>query len=296
MKSKSCLPGACIFGALAFVIRLTQYIISIDENGFYRNDTLSLVLNIALIATLCLGTLWCLICGFGGKKKQPPFENLFQKDDTVPFYFGLLGVLAVADGLFRLWQSGLNIRQLTDIQLGHIAALFCLLGGIIWILLSFFSVQGKSIGLWAILPVLHLSFVILDYFWQTYKFIHVSEYILTTLGLCAALLFVLALMKPAGGGTSTGQRICSTAGLVIVFSFGALLPMLPVTLIHRLRWQDLALFLSGAFYLLLAIHTLRQLSHLPADQPAPQEERPDLSALYEYLSDLPEVDDEAEQE
>lgn len=284
MKIKSCLTGASIFGILAGIVRLAQYIFTIDDKGFYKPGLLSMGLNLGLIVLLALGTLWILICGFGGAKKEASFAPLFEKSGAGHTYFWLLGILTLAQGIFSFLFAA-------D-RAGKLLGILGLAAGILWILLERISMKGKSLGLLAALPVLHLCGVILSYFWQTYKYIHISEYILTTLALCALLLFLLALLKPAANGETTRQRLCATAGLAIIFSCAVLLPAFPFALLRGITFQSIFFFLSGLFYLLLAILVLRRLSTLPKEEPTEELHAPDLSALNEFLSNLPEVDEE----
>lgn len=295
MKTKSCLQGATIFGGAALILRLTQYILTIDEQGYYKRGLLADILGYGLIALLTLGTLWILICGFGGKKREVDFPALLGESTLAQICFLGLSALAILDGFRRLYPLIPTLRANPD-YFGLIVAALCILGGIGWILVAFRSANGNCGLLNGLLPVLHLCAVLLDYFWTTYKYIHISEYILMTLGLAAVLLFVLAIMKPAGDGASTGHRICATAGLTVIFCGVAFLPQLVITLQRGIYLQDLIFFFSGILYLILALLTLTRLPKLP---PAPIEEeedenRADLSALYEYLSDLPEVEEDEE--
>ena len=286
MKIKSCLAGATIFGIAAGILRLLQYFFTIDETGFFKAGILSSILNIGLIVALGLGTLWIVICGFGGKKRETEFGALFTKGSHRA-YFILLGLLAFADGMHRFFTF-------TD-QLNRVVAILGALAGIIWILLGDRAVNGKGFGLFAAIPILQLGGVILSYFWQTYKYIHNSEYILLTLGLCAFLLFIMALLKPAADGFSTRQRLCATAGLSVIFSWGAFLPVMIGQLLKGFRaltFSELHFFLLASVLLPLAIYILKRLSQLPKEELAKEVPAPDLSHLNEFLSNLPEIDDE----
>lgn len=289
MKTKSCLSGAGVIGALAGLTRLAQYILTIGKDGYYTAGLLSSILNYLLIGLLVLGTLWILFCGFGGKKREIAFAPLFDRSAYAALCFWALGLIAFADGGMRLLKA--------DTRLGLLVGIACLLGGLGWILLERLALRGKGIGLLAALPALHLAAILLDYFWATHKYIHVSEYALTTLALGTLMLFTFTVNKPAAGGGSTGQRICATAGLAMIMSASTLLPLLPAFYLQGLQketmWQNGVLFLIGLFQLILACITLKRLSKLPPEQPKEQEPAgPDLSALEEYLSDLPEVEDE----
>lgn len=286
MKIKSCLAGATIFGIAAGVLRLLQYFFTIDEAGFFKMGILSTLLNVGLIVALGLGTLWIVVCGFGGKKRETEFGALFTKKSHRT-YFILLGLLAFADGVHRF-------LTLTD-RLNRIVAVLGIIAAILWIILGDRAVKGRTLGLFAALPILHLCGMILSYFWQTYKYIHNSEYILLTLGLCAFLLFILALLKPAADGFSTRQRLCATAGLSVIFSWGVFLPVMVGQFLKGFRtltFSELHFFLLALVLLPLAIYILKRLSQLPKEEPVEEVAAPDLSHLNEFLSNLPEIDDE----
>ena len=285
MKIKSCLAGATFFGIVAGILRLLQYFFTIDENGFFKLGLLSTLLNVGLVIALGLGTLWIVICGFGGKKRETEFGSLFTKKSHRT-YFILLGLLALADGFYRFFS-------IAD-RLNRIVAILGLVAGIVWFLLGDRAVKGKTLGILAALPILHLGGMILSYFWQTYKYIHNSEYILLTLGLCGYLLFILALLKPAADGYSTRQRLCATAGLSVIFSWGAFLPVLIGQMLKGFQattFTELHFFLLGLVIYPLAIYILKRLSQLPKEDPIEEISAPDLSHLNEFLSDLPELDD-----
>ncbi len=288
MKSKSCLSGATVLGILAGLTRLAQYIFTIGKDGYYISGLLSSILNYTLIGLLVLGVAWILFCGFGGKKREISFAPLYNRSAYAGLCFWLLGGLALADGAMRLIQA--------QERLEYIVAALCLLGGVGWILLERLSFRGKSLGLLAALPTMHLAAVVLDYFWSTHKYIHVSEYALVTLALSALLLFTFSIHKPAADGASTGQRICATSGLAIILSCAGLIPLLPAFYLQGMPkdtlWSNGILFMTGLFHLILAVITLKRLSKLPPEQPKEEPPAPDLSALEEFLSDLPEIDDE----
>lgn len=286
MKIKSCLAGATIFGIAACILRLLQYFFTIDEAGFFKAGLLSALLNVGLIVALGLGTLWIIVCGFGGKKRETDFGALFTKKSHRT-YFILLSLLAFADGIYHFFTAADRLNRIVGI-LGVVA-------GVIWILLGNCAVKGKTLGLWAAIPILHLSGMILSYFWQTYKYIHNSEYILLTLGLCAFLLFILALLKPAADGSSTRQRLCATAGLSVIFSLGVFLPVMigqALKGFQTLSFSELHFFLMAVVLLPMAIYILKRLSQLPKEDPVQEISTPDLSHLNEFLSDLPEIEEE----
>lgn len=286
MKIKSCLAGATVFGIAAGVLRILQYILTIDESGFFKMGILSTVLNIALIVALGLGTLWIVICGFGGKKRETEFGALFTKKSQLG-YFILLSLLTFADSIHRFLTQ-------TD-RLNRIVAILGVAAGIVWIVLGSRAVKGKGLGLWAALPILHLGGMILSYFWQTYKYIHNSEYILLTLGLCGFLLFILALLKPAADGFSTRQRLCATAGLSIIFSWGVFLPVMVGQVLRgfqNVSFSEIHFFLMALVLHPLATYILKRLSQLPKEDIVEDVTAPDLSHLNEFLSDLPEIEEE----
>jgi hypothetical protein len=287
MKSKSCFEGALVFGILAGLARLAQYIFTIGKDGYYLPGLFSAILNYTLVGLLAIGTLWMLICGFGGKKREIDFCALFEKNTTARLCFWGLGLTNLADGAMRLIFAEIK----TDYLLGGL----CILTGILWFLIERLALSGKSLGLLAILPALHPAGIILEYFWATHKYIHVSEYAMVILSLCAILLFVFAILKPAAGGASTGQRICATAGLAFILCCAGLLPLLPAFYLQGMPketlWSNGVFFTTGLFYLILAGSTLKGLSNLPAPQPK-EEAAPDLSALNEFISNLPEIEEE----
>lgn len=290
MKTKSCLSGATVLGILAGLTRVTQYILTIGKDGYYLPSILSSILNYTLVGLLVLGAAWILFCGFGGKKREVSFAPLYNRSPYAALCFWALGLLAFADGALRLLNA--------EVRMDYILAAICLAGGLGWILLERLALRGKCPGLLSILPALHLGAWLLDYFWTTHKYIHVSEYALVILTLCALLLFAFAIIKPAGGGASTGQRICATAGLVIIMTCAGFLPMGPAFYLQGMNrdafFHNGLIFLTGLFYLILAILTLKRLSKLPPDPVAEEPASPDLSALESFLSDLPEVEDEEE--
>ena len=137
MKIKSCLAGATVFGIIAGILRLMQYIFTIDELGFFKLGILSTLLKVGLVIALGLGNLWIIVCGFGGKKRETDFGALFTKKGHLA-YFICLSLLAFADGAYKLLNA-------TD-QLNRIVGVLGIFAGIIWIILGARAVKGKTSG------------------------------------------------------------------------------------------------------------------------------------------------------
>lgn len=287
MKTKTCLIGALSIGLAAGVTRVMQYIFTIGPKGFYLHTPLADALSILLTALLALGVIWCLIYGFSGSKEEASFSAIFPAKNKSTFFFLVVGLQSLAG-------CALGIANYLDTKspLQLIVAALCLLGGIAWIVIDRKTAKGAPIGLIAALPVLHLGAVIIDYFWQTYKYIHVSAFTLALLGLCACILLVLAMMKAAVGSACTLRRLGASAGLVIVFAFASFwVPLFGELYIENSMAENSYLFSFGMYLSVLAAQTLFGILRLPR-KPEEQPAEPDLSHLNEFLSNLPEVEEE----
>ena len=289
MKTKTCLIGALSIGLAAGVTRILQYIFTIGPKGFYLHTPLADALSIVLTALLALGVIWCLIYGFSGSKEEASYSALFPQNSNTKFHFFFFMA-----GLWSLFGCLSGITEYLDTKspLHLVVAALCLLGGIAWIIIDRKTVKGAPIGLIAALPVLHLGAVIIDYFWQTYKYIHVSTFTLALLGLCTCILLVLSLMKAAVGGACTLRRLGASAGLVIVFAFASFwVPLFGETFVENTMVESDSLFYLGMFLSSVAFQTLYAIIRLPKKQQELPAE-PDLSHLNEFLSNLPEVEEE----
>ena len=289
MKTKTCLIGALSIGLAAGVTRILQYIFTIGPNGFYLHTPLADVLSIVLTALLAVGVIWCLIYGFSGSKEGASYSAILLTNpkNKFNFFFIMVGVYSFSGCLHGI---GNYLDTKSPLQL--VVAALCLLGGIAWIIIDRKTVKGAPIGLIAVLPVVHLGAMIIDYFWQTYKYIHVSTFTLALLGLCTYLLLVLSLMKTAVGGACTLRRLGASAGLVIVFAFASFwIPLFGETFVENTMVESDSHFYFGIYLSGLAFQTLYGIIRLPKKQEE-QPAEPDLSHLDEYLSNLPEVEEE----
>lgn len=275
MKIKQGFYGAVAIGGAAGVLRVLQYIFTIDSEGYYQSGPLSDFFSGMLIGILAAGVLWCLYSGW--KKKEPlSFESLFTGKLLEKICFAVLGIAAVIDGIWRLASAGGK-------GILVIAALLIIAGGAAWILLA---VKGTACpAALGILPVLQLIAMILLYFWETYKFIQVSEYALVTFGLCAACYFVLLIMKVLADADCTKGRLTTAACLVLVLSGAAFI----APLAGGLSLSSVILLIEGICLILLAALVLKQLPHAKA--PEEPQESPDLSQLDEYISNIPDVEE-----
>lgn len=289
MKIKDGFAGAMIVGLTAGVLRIFQYLLVIDSEGYNTRGTLTNVTNVVLLVLLIGGLIWCII---GALYKRAPFTLPEQQDRVFQILFVLLGFVALADGLLRLASIFLYTppeRVGWLAAFGHIdgipgivAALCCLLGAAGWFLLA--RGQAKSIA--ALLPVLQMAAAVLSFFWSTYKYIHVTEYALAILGLCTVLLFTLVLMRGMAGVPVSRGRLQRWACLTAVMVPTAFLAPLVGLLRYSFRGDTLLLFVEGFLFLLLAYGT----TTLPQQKKtAPQEPvtGPDLSALNHYITDIP---------
>ncbi|MBQ7035865.1 MAG: hypothetical protein IJN34_09045 [Clostridia bacterium] len=287
MKTKTCLIGALSIGLAAGVTRILQYIFTIGPKGFYLHTPLADVLSIVLTALLAVGVIWCLIYGFSGSKEEACYSVLFRTKTKFNFFFFTVGLQSLVGCV-------IGIRNYLDTKspLQLIVATLCLLGGIAWLIIDRKTVKGARVGLIAVLPVVHLGAVIIDYFWQTYKYIHVSAFTLALLGLCTCILLVLAVMKAAVGGACTLRRLGASAGLVLVFAFaGFWVPLFGEIFIENSMAENSYLFTLGMYLSGLAAQTLSSIVCHPQKQEE-QPTEPDLSHLNEFLSNLPEIEEE----
>ncbi len=287
MKTKTCLIGALSIGLAAGITRVMQYIFTIGPKGFYLHTPLADGLNILLTALLALGVIWCLIYGFSGSKDEASFSALFRAKAKINGFFLLVGLQSLIGCVI-----GIHNYLDTKSPLQLVVAALCLLGGIAWLVIDRKTVKGVPIGLIAVLPVLQLGAVIIDYFWQTYKYIHISAFTLALLGLCTCILLVLSLMKAAVGGACTLRRLGASAGLVIVFAFaGFWVPLFGEIFVENSMAENSYLFTLGMYLSGLAAQTLFNILRHPKKQEE-QPAEPDLSHLNEFLSNLPEVEEE----
>lgn len=275
MKIKQGFYGAAAIGIAISVLRILQYILSIDAEGYYKAGGLSSFLSGMLIGLLAVGAIWSILCGFK-MKAAVSFRRLIGEKPIVKVCFAALGISGMASGVLKLIGAKGTLPIL--------GAVLILAGGICWLLLA---IKGSLPGLAVLLPVAGIIAEILLYFWNTYKFIQVSEYALVLLGLCCLCLFTLLLMKALAGADCSKGRLATAACFTLIFGGAAFL----APLAGGITPDAILRGIEGIAFILLAAFALKQLPG--ADAPATEEtwESPDLSHLNEYISNLPEVEE-----
>lgn len=277
MKMKQGFIGAGVIGLLAGVLRVVQYIFTIDNEGYYKTGALSGFLGGMLVGLLAAGLVWSLLCGAAQKKKLVSCDDLFGGSRWASVCFAVIGISALFEGLVRLLTAHTGLFLL--------AAVLMMAGGLCWVVLAF--IPNRLPALLGLLPIAQMGTAVLLYFAETYKYIQVSEYSLGILALCTECLLTLLIMKARAGAECTQKRLAGVACAILVFGFAATLA--PIARIQTFNWSALCGTLRGIAFMLLAAVVLKQMSRPPKPLPA---EAPDLSALNEYISDLPEVEDE----
>ncbi|PWM40572.1 MAG: hypothetical protein DBX52_02825 [Clostridiales bacterium] len=275
MKIKPGFISVFLIGLIAGILRVAQYILAIDEEGYYLKGGLPRFLEGFLVGLLLVGLAWAVFCGIARKSVQVGFSSLGLEALYPRILFALLGLTAAAQGILCLTGS----VKPTSVLVG----LFCLLGAIGWFLPARL---GRATGLTALLPLLHLGAAVIAYFWDTYKYIHISEYALGLLGLCVLLFFALNLMKIVAGGEVPQHRLARAGFYTLLFSFASFLAPAAGMMLHGWKAETLLLCLTGLLYILLAVYTLRR---LPAAVVFPRAEGPDVSEMNDYISDIPEI-------
>lgn len=271
MKTKHCFLSAALIGIAAGVVRILQYIWTIDPRGFYLGDRRSDFLAGCLVGLLAVGALFSLFCGIR-QKKSPATLYHFGKSTPTRLLFLVLAAVSVSDGIFRL-AGGISIPTV-----------LCFLGGIAWLILA---LRGTFPPFMELLPLLQLGGLIVDYFRSTYKYIQISEYSLSLLGLCAMAYFALVLIKTLAEAECPRGRLITASCLLLVFGVTSFL----APLAGGFEWSKLLFAVHGFTYCLLAALTLIWLPESKNDQAAPIE-TPNPDTMNEYISDLPEVQED----
>ncbi len=289
MKIKGGFIGALFIGLIAGGVRFAQYCTVIDQDGYYTHTTLAVVLNGILAGVLLLGLLFTMICGIVKNSAPVTAVHLGRQRGTLRILFSLLGILSAADALRRLLDFSAPMTMLGGV--------FCLFGAAGWLYLGLRRAESPA-GPAALLPLLQMMAMILSYFWETYKFIHVSEYSLTLLSLCAAALFTLALMRLATGSALSQHRLARSAGLLLLMAptgFWAV----SVGVVQALLWKSstvstlaerLIMAGFGVLFWLIAVLTLNGLPVLTSEELP--ETGPDISQLNDYIGNLPNEEEQ----
>ncbi len=274
MKLKQEFLVSALAGLAAGILRFIQYFTTIDEAGYYKPGTLSTVLNGVLLGFLGIGLLWGVLCSVY-RKQNLTYTNLFHNRSWMKGIFGILGCTVAAEGAYLLATAGAAIQR--------IGALLILIGAISWILLA--AKGNHAPGFAAFFSVLQVGVSVLLYFWNTYKFIHVSEYALVLLGLCSICLLALLILKALAGAECTRGRSNAAACFVLTFGFTSFI----APLAHAVTFNGILRAIEGICFMALAAAVLNPVPNNGANTPRSV---PDLSQMKEYISDIPEVEEE----
>ena len=273
MKIKNCFLGSALIGFFAGVVRILQYIFTIDDRGFYTDSRFSSFMGGLLVGLLAAGVVWSIACGLTQKKEQALFFQVFTKSTPTRVLFLILAAVSLADGILRWITAGLSITPI-----------LCLAGGIAWFALG---MSGVFLPLMELMPLLQLGGLIVDYFKHTYKYIQVTTYSLGLLGLCAIIYFALILIKVLSGAECTRRRLVSGSCILLVFGSSSFL----APLADSFTLSGLIFAVHGFTYCLLAALTLIWLpegKHVPT----PPKDTPDPNELDQYINEIPEVQED----
>ncbi|MBR6793310.1 MAG: hypothetical protein IKM48_02995 [Clostridia bacterium] len=273
MKIKNCFTGAAIIGFLAGVLRVLQYIFTIDDRGFYTDGRLSTLAAGVLVGLLAGGVLWSIVCGGSQPKGQALFFQKYCSSTPTRVLFAVLGLISIADGILRITAEGLSLIPM-----------LCIVGGLAWLSISAF---GAFLPLMELMPLLQLCGLIVDYFRHTYKYIQVSEYALSLLGLCAITYFALVLLKVLSGAECTRRRLVGASCILLVCGCSSFL----APLAGGFSLNALIFAVHGFAYCLLAALTLIWLPEGKPPVTVPNE-APKPEALDQYINEIPEVQED----
>ncbi len=285
MKIKQAMISALGLGGLAGLLRVVQYFAAMDGEGYFLFTPLSKVLQIALVVVLLagFGAAW-LFCH--GKAETPLIGNEGRWISfPVRQLFLVLGTLALLDAVRGYLSGGVSVELL-----------FYLLGALGWLVLAL----GKSADtFWGLLTLLHSGACVVAYFWTTYRDLHISEYTFGMLGLCVILLMNLQLVRGTAGGTVPRERLARNCCYVLVLGFAAFAAPLFRLLTNQNGAGELLIrSLQGLAYMAVALMILKKLPLIP-QAVSPEKEKieaPDLEQLNEFISELPEIEEDGENE
>ena len=280
MKFKTTLFGAAAFSLAALGIRIAEYFITIDAEGYYLQTSAASILSTVLTVLLAAGSALCLFAPLGTYKEQVNLGTLFGQAWMPRILFALMGILSVADGVLRYFST---------IEIWGCIVIGCwLVGAFGWLWLCR---SPKRAGLVSLLIVLQLGAQIVSYFWSTYKYIQISAYVLGMLGWCLVLFFAFSLAKTLTGAACTKGRLAASGGLVVLLLPAAFL----APLAGSATAADLLLAMEGVVLTLLAGYTLYTLTkEIPEEAEEFQVEAPDLSELDTFLETVPDPEETAE--
>ena len=282
MRLKLAKWGAVVLGLGAVALRIAEYLYTVDEEGYYKNIPLADPLNRALTGVLLAAVVFLIGCGIGLFKK-PAAGAMGYDTPAVRISLSFCGLAAFIHGILTLASAAGTLDQLCGIG--------ALLGGIGLVAIA---LQGTLALYFGIFPTLWLCLQTVRYFWQTYKYVHISANILGMLGWCAALFFMLTLMKLLAEGYCSKGRALFAAGAAIVF--------LPVSFLAPLAEAPIAQTYAGAYFALtLGSLAFIMFQNLALDPPEEEEEEAteyeeSLAHLQQLLKDLPETQEEEPQE
>ncbi len=286
MKIKKAMIIAPVLGVLAGLLRVLQYHFALDEAGYFLVTPLSKGLQIGLVAVLLIGfgLVWLMCHG----KKAAPLAGNEGKWISFPvrLTFLVLAATAVLDLVRIVLKGGAVSAEL----------LFYLLGAIGWLILA---LGNSKENFWGALTLLRSGACIVAYFWSTYRYLHISEYTFEMLGLCVILLMNLQLVRGMAGATVPRERLARNCCYLLVLGFTSFIaPLFRLIQNQSGAVETVIRSLEGFAYMLIAWLILKRLpliSEAPKAPAGEESEAPDLETLTEYISELPEIEEEDEE-
>lgn len=277
MRIKKGLFGCLFVGLAAGIVRACEYLFTIDQEGYYLNTATASFLNGMLVGLLVAGFIWSLFCGLARKGEELDSKALIGGASHLQPYFLVVGLVTALDGILRFFEGD---------TLSVLGGLACLLGAVGWIIAS---KAKKALGGAALLAPLQIVVIIIVYFWTTYKDIHISGCILETLALCAQALLTLLVMKLLADSTASRARLSRCCfWTLLLFPAANLAPLMQIASgVYSARMIFNAI--NGAALMLLSAQILLSLSWRVTHQ---QIDSPDPNEMDDYLSQIPEIDDQ----
>jgi len=215
LKTKLALTATLVFVPVCALLRILQYILVVDKNGYYESPAaLAAFLIYGLYGALALAAIFGIALIFwGSRKKINPKSVLGNK---------LCGVLLISAAALMVADFGISAGSMIKTMIIDIPALLGLIAALFFAALGYNCISGNEnsagIRFWGLFAPIYAVAIAISEFFGTFQKAHVSQTKFEMLSLCALALFLMTLSAFVAGLEISEKRLAAVSLLFAVMT------------------------------------------------------------------------------
>lgn len=295
MKTKHILTGFAGLGALAVVLRLLQFFLITDSEGYFVNSG---ILSWSVYAVIGIGAIFAAVVNIITKKEQADFNAAADTKSIGVLFIVSALLIMISNGImlsgasFKIYLP-INQAQIPNI-LNIATALLGILGAIYFALLGISLCSDKPSRCPSVMGIfgsLYFALLGINEFYMSFDRAGQSQTKLYMVSVCAIALFTVSLSLAYCKAEVFRGRVLATAGLTLLSTALTGIPTIISMLLGSAEFSALYIVhaLLHTVFAVIACTVLIRLGYekpLYEGDPQPIE----FSPLDKYLNEIPDED------